>query len=125
MIQTMLERSGRKIRFRSEPATKKNINGLFGSGCQMLHFSGHGDENCLEIESGRHCGMADYLEVPHVGCLFVVLENRILPLSREMARSHKRHLTADTLCRFPHFFPVDDEFVQSVGRSHVSCRFHL
>lgn len=70
MIKRMLAKSGRKIRFWSQPATADILRERLNSGCQILHFTGHGDEHSLKVESKKHCGMAESLQVPYLSCLF-------------------------------------------------------
>lgn len=65
MILDMLKRSGRKIRFRSEPATQNNVHDRLSSGCKIFHFTGHGYANSLEFENQERCGEAESLEVPY------------------------------------------------------------
>lgn len=97
MIQSMLGRSGKKIRFWSEPATPNNIRDRLFSGCQILHFTGNGNEDSLNIESDMYCGMAESLEVQFSHHLFAANATRPLPSSRENILS-----ICDTTWRMPH-----------------------
>lgn len=71
MIQSMLARSGKTIRFLSEPATANNLRDRLVSGCQILHFTGSGNEHSLDIESDMNCGVAESLKVQFSNYLFV------------------------------------------------------
>ncbi|CAN0450699.1 unnamed protein product, partial [Scytosiphon promiscuus] len=41
----------RRFRFRAEVANTFNLRMLLNSGCDLLHFSGHGNEEFLAFES--------------------------------------------------------------------------
>ncbi|CAN0154842.1 unnamed protein product, partial [Hapterophycus canaliculatus] len=51
LILRKLRECGRRFRFRAEVATTFNLRKLLNTRCDMLHFSGHGDENFLAFES--------------------------------------------------------------------------
>lgn len=65
MIRTKLRESGRQIRFRSEVAKPSNLRELLNSGCRMLHYTGHGNNEFLAFESNddRMCGIMEPLNV--------------------------------------------------------------
>lgn len=72
MIRKKLQESGRQIRFRAEVAKATNLRELLNSGCRMLHYTGHGNNEFLAFESNqdRLCGVMEPL---HVRCLSVIL----------------------------------------------------
>lgn len=70
MMKRMLTRSGRKIRFCSQPATASILREHLNSGCEILHFTGHGDEHSLKVESEKNCGTAESLQVTYFSSLF-------------------------------------------------------
>lgn len=65
MIKKNLSRSGRQIRFVSSLATFREVQIRLTSGCQMLHFTGHGRDEYLGFEASeaRHCGVLEPLTV--------------------------------------------------------------
>lgn len=63
MILGIMKTSRRKIRFRSEPATVKNVRDRLRFGCEVLHFTGHGGNNSLRFEDEMKCGMAKTIKV--------------------------------------------------------------
>lgn len=65
MIRKKLRESGRQIRFRAEVAKPANLRELLNSGCRMLHYTGHGNNEFLAFESNqdRLCGVMEPLHV--------------------------------------------------------------
>ena len=65
VIRTNLRESGRLIRFVTDVANTCSLRKLLNSGCQVLHYAGHGNENFLAFESSEDskCGLVEPLEV--------------------------------------------------------------
>lgn len=65
MIRKKLRECGRQIRFRAEVAKPANLRELLNSGCRMLHYTGHGNNEFLAFESNqdRLCGVMEPLRV--------------------------------------------------------------
>ncbi len=65
MIRKNLHESGRQIRFVADVANTCSLRKLLNSGCQILHYAGHGNDNFLAFESSEssECGLVEPLEV--------------------------------------------------------------
>ncbi|CAM9741858.1 unnamed protein product, partial [Ectocarpus sp. 12 AP-2014] len=73
-IRNMLRRLGRKISFRAEVANTMNLTRLLHSGCLMLHYAGHGNDEYLAFESTTEwkCGIMEPLKMEYLKNLFRV-----------------------------------------------------
>ncbi|CAM9461294.1 unnamed protein product [Ectocarpus sp. 13 AM-2016] len=73
-IRNMLRRCGRKISFRAEVANTMNLTRLLHSGCLMLHYAGHGNDEYLAFESTTEwmCGIMEPLKMEYLKNLFRV-----------------------------------------------------
>ncbi|CAN0054042.1 unnamed protein product [Laminaria digitata] len=62
-IRRTLKKSGLRIYFRAVVATPSRVGEILNDGCQMIHYVGHGDEECLSFESDndRQCGVMEPL----------------------------------------------------------------
>ncbi|CAN0111036.1 unnamed protein product, partial [Ectocarpus sp. 4 AP-2014] len=71
-IRNILRRCGRKISFRAEVANTMNLTSLLHSGCLMLHYAGHGNDEYLAFESTIEwkCGIMQPLEMESLKKLF-------------------------------------------------------
>ncbi|CAN0222368.1 unnamed protein product, partial [Scytosiphon promiscuus] len=65
LLLKTLRGCGRRFRFRAEVANTFNLRMLLNSGCDLLHFSGHGNEEFLAFESSLEskCGLEEPLAV--------------------------------------------------------------
>ncbi|CAN0481006.1 unnamed protein product [Laminaria digitata] len=71
-IRRKLKKSGLRINFRAVVATPSRVGELLSDGCEMIHYVGHGDGECLSFESDNdlQCGVMESLEANALGDLF-------------------------------------------------------
>lgn len=65
MIRKKLFECRLQISFCAGVANTCNLRKILNSGCQVLHYAGHANDNCLAFESSRktECGVVEELEV--------------------------------------------------------------
>lgn len=65
MIREKLRESGRQVSFCADVANTYNLRKILNSGCQMLHYAGHANDNFLAFESSveTECGVTEPLAV--------------------------------------------------------------
>eukprot|EP00752_Nemacystus_decipiens_P002487 g2338.t2 len=72
LIREKLKNSGLQISFCADVANTCNLRKILNSGCQMLHYAGHANDNCLAFEScvETECGVAEPLGVAPLKSMF-------------------------------------------------------
>ncbi|CBJ30255.1 SH2 domain containing protein [Ectocarpus siliculosus] len=73
-VRNKLRGFGRQIKFRAEVANAMNLTRLLHSGCLLLHYAGHGNDEYLAFESTTEwkCGIMEPLKVKYLKNLFRV-----------------------------------------------------